>query len=159
MSQISPPIKVWFRMTAYGVILGTIASILVGLVISVDSFNESSISSIINHVAGITMLYGFFGMLFGFNAGLISGLVMGIVSAVLFYEMRRPRTYKISMGLITFIITSYVLFGGSGSLSTNIDFTWAGALGMSVVIAVYASQITARKYIKEISIRKGKAKA
>lgn len=99
--------------------------------------------------------------MYGGTSGLFSGAIMTLVTAMGYKIVRNPRNYKVVMGAITTFVTGGIFFGfGLWELGSDMDFglAWLSALVMSIVIAVYASQMTARKYINEISVQKEKVK-
>lgn len=166
MNRRASIFKIFGRMTASGFILGGIAG---GLVLLTLAFTHVLTADTVYLTLGVifggiiwSLIWGaMFGFMFGGISGFFSGLIMAIISVIGFREIRRPQFYKFSMGLITLVTTGYILFEFWGFLfelfKDNV-MMWASALGMSVVIVIYASQITARKYINEMSVRKGKAK-
>lgn len=105
------------------------------------------------------------GSIFGAISGLFSGFFMAIITRLLFQELRLTLIYKLLMGLTTLVTTSYIFWDSEIWLFLktmrfeNAGSVWAVTLVMSVIIAVYVSQIVARKYINEVSVRKAKAKA
>ena len=155
-------------MTIYGIVLGMVAGVLVSVVILAYQ-STTDISSIV----GTSIVVGvIFGALAGGVSGFCCGLVMMIVTAVAFRELRNRKRLRLIMGLITTGITGgFFVVGGFTILAQymelphynqhlgvypSIDLPWASAMIMSVVIAVYASQIVTRKYIEEMSPRKEK---
>jgi len=141
----------------YGTILGGIAGALVGFVILLP---EASFSDILELLYASTLFGGAFGAVYGGISGIISGIVMTLVTALAFREIHDVKRFKTTMGVITAVITSGVfVLGGLWSLGFNIELAWTGAMILSVVIATYASQIVAKKYLRDISIRKKKVGA
>lgn len=164
MQRFDSLLKMFGRMTIYGAVLGAIAGMLVGFVILLGEFSPEYDQNIISFVAETAVISaiwgGMFGGMYGGASGLFCGFAMTVVTSIGYATVRNPRNYKIVMGTLTAVLTSGVFFlGGLWDLGVEMGIlTWASALGMSVVIAVYASQITARKYINEISMGKEKAK-
>lgn len=157
MSRTRKLAKMWLYMTLYGCALGAVAGFLVGFVILMADASFRDILDLI-YVTGI--FGGAFGGLFGGASGFISGFVMTLVTALAFREVRNIRRFKIVMGSITVVITSSVfLLGGLWDLGSGNGFTWVSAMAMSVVIAVYASQIVAKKYLHDMTARKKKVEA
>lgn len=146
------------QMTAWGVVLGAIAGTLVGATILIS---DASPVDILREIAGLIFLSvfygGSFGGIYGGIAGLISGLVMALVTAVAFREIRNVKVFRLAMGIVTAVITVGVfVVGGLWSFGAGMELTWTAAMAMSVVIAVYASQIVSKKYIKEVGLLKKK---
>lgn len=165
MQRFDSLLKMFGRMTIYGAVLGGIAGVLVGFVILFGEHNPEYDPHIIQfamEVAVISVIWGgMFGGIYGGASGLFCGIVMAVITSIGYGTVRNPRNFKIVMGTITAVITSGIfLVGGLWDLGAGEagDLTWASAMVMSVVIAVYASQITARKYVNEMSLGKAKAK-
>lgn len=159
MARFDSLLKLFGRMTIYGIVLGATAGALVGVTMLMgwgmgDNILDSIASSLI-----LGILYGgIFGGIYGSMGGLFSGTVMTFVTALGYREVRNPQRYKLAMGTITALMTGGTfLFFGLFDLGTN-DMVWLLVVLISVAIAVYASQIAARKYIRELSVRKEKAK-
>ena len=160
MQQFDSLLKMFGRMTIYGVVLGAIAGFLVGMTV-LTAFPGTSAREVLESIVGLIMLSllygGFFGGMYGGTSGLFCGLVMALVTAVAFRDIRNLQRFKIVMGIITTVITSGVfVLGGLWEFSSGIELTWASAMILSVVIAAYASQIVSRKYYYEMSFRKQK---
>jgi len=155
--------KMCSLMTTFGMILGAIAGFLVAWTILITDMGMS-VDEILNEIVEITFLsalYGsMFGGIYGGVSGLISGFFMALVTAVAFRELRNVRRFRIVMGSITAVLTTGVfLLGGLWELGIGLDFTWTVALIMSVVIAVYASQIVSKRYARDSILRKKKIEA
>lgn len=158
MNRSGQLLKMGTLMFLLGMLLGAIAGFLVGWVLLIS---DVPISELPGQILGITFISGFyggmFGGLYGGMSGFISGLGMVLVTAVGFREIRNVRRFRIVMGLITAIMTGGVfLLGGLWDFGYGLELAWTSAMVLSVVIAVYASQIIAKKYIKEMSLRKRK---
>lgn len=160
MNRSGNLVKMIALMTAYGVILGGIAGFLVGwaiLIVDSTTFSESMIRNLINITVLSLMYGGIFGGVYGGGSGLISGFFMAMVTAIAFGEIRNVQRFKMVMGLITGIMTIGVfMLGGLWWFGSGIELTWTLAMILSIVIAVYASQIVSKKYIKQIDLRKKK---
>ncbi|GEM_PF-811284 len=160
-------LKLFGRMTIYGLVLGIFAGMLVGAALAIVIFTTPPSNDIIESAMGGLMFGGIYGAIFGgiygSIAGLFSGIVMTVVTGLGYRIVRNPKTYKYIMGAITAFCTGFVFFGfGLWDLGMEIDsnnITWLLAMLLSVGIAVYASQIAAGKYIIELSNRKEKEKA
>lgn len=166
MGRFDSLLKLFGRMTMYGLGLGAVAGCLVGATLAIAIFAESPSGNILETLfAGLMFggLYGIiFGGLYGSISGLFSGTVMTFVSAIGFGIVRNPQNYKRIMGAITAVVTGFVFFGlGLWDLGMfmDVDMTWSVSLLLSIVIAVYASQIASRKYIADLSVHKEKAKS
>lgn len=158
MNRMGQLVKMGILMTLFGVMLGALAGFLVGWTLLLS---DTPLSDIPREIAGITFISGIYGTMFGGlyggMSGFISGLGMVLVTAVGFREIRNVRRFRIVMGLITAIITGGVfMLGGLWDFGYGLELAWTSAMVLSVVIAVYASQIIAKKYIKEMSLRKRK---
>jgi len=166
MTRFDSLLKIFARMITYGVVLGAIAGFLVGFVLLLFDPYSSPNSDFFNQIIGafiLSLIYGsFFGGMYGGASGFVSGLAMTVVTAIGYATVRNLRNYKIVMGAITAFVTSGIFFGfGLWDMvggNSDMDMAWFSALAMSVVIAVYASQIIARKYVNEMTVRKAKAK-
>jgi len=144
-------------MIIFGTILGAIAGALVGFVILLP---EASFSEILELVYASVLFGGSFGAIYGGTSGFISGAVMSMVTALAFREIHNVKRYKMAMGAITAIVTCAVfMLGGLWGLGMGMELAWTSAMILSVVIATYASQIVAKKYIRDMSIRKKKVGA
>ena len=157
MSRTRSLARMFLYMIWYGCLLGAIAGFLVGFVLLLP---ESSFGEILQLIMASALLGGSFGALYGGGSGLVSGFVMVLVTALAYGEIPNIRRFKIVMGAITALMTSAVfLFGGLWIFGEGMELTWGSAMFMSVVIATYASQIVARKYIRDSSVRKKKVEA
>ena len=146
--------KMFIYMLICGTLLGAIAGALVGFVMLLP---EASFSDILELLYASVLFGGSFGAIYGGIAGLISGIVMTFVTALAFREIPNVKRFTTVMGVITAIVTSAVfLLGGLWGLGFGMELAWTSAMVLSVVIATYASQIVARKYIRDMSIRKKK---
>lgn len=122
-------------------------------------------------VASIGMVAGSFlaavvGLFYGLVAAHFIGLTMALAAAVLFPNGRRPRLLKITFGALTaipiYLVSPFdavksafaqILEGRSNNPLA--DWTALAIL----VIAIYLSQIVAKRYLREISQRKPKVES
>ncbi len=149
--------KMFIYMLIFGTILGAIAGALVGFVMLLP---EASSSDIFDLLYTSVLFGGVFGAIYGGTAGFISGIIMTVVTAVAYREINNVKRYKLVMGAITAVVTSGVfILGGLWRLGLGMELAWTSAMILSVVIATYASQIVAKKYIRDMSIRKKKVGA
>jgi len=158
MEHLQRLAKMCALMTVYGVVLGAIAGTLVGATILMV---DASPADILRELAGLIFLSvfygGMFGGMYGGFSGFISGLMMALVTAVGFREIRNLKTFRYAMGIVTAVVTlSVFVLGGLWDLGIGMELTWTAAMIMSVVIAVYASQIVSKKYFQEIGLQKKK---
>lgn len=151
------------RMGLYGIGLGAIAGFLVGATLLLTQ-GDLTVSEIIASIFGVLVLSaiygGMFGGIYGGFSGIFSGGAMALVTALAFREIRNEKFYRYAMGAVTTVMTTGVFaWGGLWSLGFMDSLAWGAAMVMSVVIAVYASQMTAKKYLRERDVRKQKVKA
>lgn len=163
---MSPYLKIFLRMPAYGFGLGFSAGALSLFTIALMRANDYgfgiTIGGLVGGIVWSIVFGGMIGGMYGTIAGFASGSIMVGVSYMAFRVVQTPRIYKLVMGIITCAATLFVFLDGelmtllSYIQPETADMSAVAVMLMSVVIAVYASQITARKYIHEISIRKQK---
>ena len=153
--------KMIFYMAGLGLLLGAIAGFLGVVTIFVLNILGSSPSEIFSWVGGLILsgfLYGCtFGGGYGGVSGLASGIMMALVTAVGFGEVRNVQVYRLTMGVVTLVMTSGVfILSGLWRYVNSMGLEWIAMVAMSVVIAVYASQIVSKQYIKEVGLFKKK---
>jgi hypothetical protein len=146
--------KMFVNMIWSGCLLGAIAGFLVGFVVILS---DATLDEAFGLVAVSVIFGGSFGALYGGCSGFASGFVMALVTMLAYREIHNTKRFQIVMGIITAVMTSAVfMFGGLWAFGEGIELAWTSAMVMSVVIATYASQIVARKYIRDVNIRKKK---
>lgn len=153
--------KMIFRMAGLGLLLGAMAGFLGTVTIFALNILESSPTEIFSWVGGLILsgvLYGCtFGGAYGGVSGLASGITMALVTAVGFREIPNIKVYRWVMGAITLVTTAGVFsLSGLWRYANSMGLQWTTVLVMSVVIAVYTSQIVSKKYIAEIRLQKKK---
>lgn len=162
MSRIDLFEKIFGRMGLYGIVLGGLAGGLTLLSINLIYSINTQNTIIFEMIAWSLVIGGLTGGIFGGISGFCSGLLMGFTSIIIFRTVHAPFLYKLTMGAITFLTTSFILFRswriGLSLIPIEFRLTWLYALFVSVVIAVYVSQITARKYILDLTTTKKKEK-
>lgn len=163
MTRSRSLIKMFGRMTIFGIFLGAVAGFLVGVALLIMSYDPTydSLPEFVMGTLTVSFVWGgMFGGMYGGASGLFAGLAMAFFTAVGYGTIQDTKSYKRTMGVITAVITSSIfIFGGLFALGMDMGLPWISAMVLSVVIAVYASQITAKKYLAEITVRKEKAKA
>jgi len=162
MKNETPTVRILARMFQYGAVLGGVAGALVLLTAEIIFGNYSQDLSLFWFC--LALVYGAIGgTVMGGIAGLSAGFMMSIITELGFRMVHHKRLYQMAMGLVTGVVVTLVFFGSNiWHFLVRMPFpdagqTWSLTLMMSVVIAVYASQITARKYLIEINRRKEKA--
>lgn len=148
------------RMTFYGFMLGSASGLLVALTIlllpNIENPNFLGIP-----FTPLTAILGGagFGMLFGTVAGFTSGFGMALFTLLLFREVHDEQGFRIFMGSTTFMLTLATLVGRGlwtfGEYAVD-PFVWQVTMAMTLVIAIYASQRTATKYLLDIQTEKTK---
>lgn len=150
---------VW-RMTLYGLVLGGVVGLLVTVTILLfTSLERPTLYGLPLDTQSIIVWGGIFGVLYGTIAGFMSGFGMALFTAILFREVSSVQHFRWFMGSTTFMLTVSIFVGrGLWSLGENIfnPTTWNATMLMSVVIAVYASQRTATKYLIDCHVPKAK---
>lgn len=148
------------RMTLYGLILGGLAGVLVtATILVIPSLERPSFYGFPMTAKSIIVWGAILGILYGTIAGFMSGFGMALFTALLFREVTSEQHFRWFMGSTTFMLTisTFVGRGLWGVGETIIDpTTWNVTMLMSIVIAVYASQRTATKYLLESHAPKSK---
>ena len=162
-----PRINVFLRMTDYGIVVSGIGGAAYGLALLLGMQDGSSMTAVavLAAIVLVSIFGGLFGLFYGSLAAPIIGFAMVLLAAVLSRGGRRPRLLKLSFGALTaaviYLISpldvvreafAQVLQGHSSNALA--DFSAIAVYG----IAIYLSQIVARKYLREAAARKRKAK-
>ncbi len=148
------------RMTVYGLMLGGMAGFLVALtVLLFPSLERPTFYGLPINPQSVIIWGAIFGILYGTIAGFMSGFGMALFTGLLFRDVSSPRHFYWFMGSTTFMLTVSTFVGrglwGMGETLFN-STTWNVTMLMSVVIAVYASQRTATKYLRDSQFPKSK---
>lgn len=148
------------RMTVYGLMLGGVSGLLVTLTILLfTSLEHPTYYGLPLDTSSIIVGGGILGVLYGTVAGFISGIGMALFTAILFREVLSVQHFRWFMGSTTFMLTISTFVGrglwGLGETIFN-PTTWNVTMLMSVVIAIYASQRTATKYLLDCHLPKSK---
>ena len=148
------------RMTTYGFGLGGAAGLLVTLTILLfPSLERPTFHGFPLNPQSIIVWGTIFGVLYGTIAGFMSGFGMSIFTAILFRDGSSTQHFHWFMGSTTFMLTISTFVGrglwGIGETLFN-PTTWNATMLMSIVIAVYASQRTATKYLHDCQSIKSK---
>jgi hypothetical protein len=150
---------VW-RMTGYGLVLGGANGLLVILTILLfPSLERPTFYGLPLEPQPLIMWGGLLGVLYGTVAGFISGFGMTLLTAILFREVLSVQHFRWFMGSTTFMLTIATFVGrGLWGFGENIfnPTTWNTIMLMSIVIAIYASQRTATKYLLDCHVPKVK---
>lgn len=165
MGVYPPAMRIFLRMIILGALLGAIAGFLSLFTISTSFYIRHDVIELARIIEGLFLsiaVGGIYGGFYGGVSGFLSGLAMAVISAILFSKIRNVHLYKFAMGALTALITGTILRITVLEIALVLDYqanvqSWIVAIVMSVVIAVYASQITARKYLREMSVRKQKS--
>ena len=148
------------RMTLYGLVLGGLAGVLVTVTILIfPALERPSFYGFPMSSQSIIAWGGILGILYGTIAGFMSGFGMALFTAILFREVASEKHFRWFMGSTTFMLTisTFVGRGLWGFGETVIDpTTWNITMLMSIVIAVYASQRVATKYLLDSYAPKSK---
>lgn len=148
------------RMTLYGLVLGGASGFLVTLtILLVPALDRPTFYGLPLDTATIILGGVFFGVLFGTIAGFTSGFGMALFTALLFREVNDMMRFRLMMGSTTLMLTVATLVGrGLWDFGTLVidPTTWQVTMVMSVLIAMYASQRVATKYLLELNPEKVK---
>ncbi len=148
------------RMTLYGLVLGGLAGMLVtATILIIPSLERPTFYGFPMAPQSIIVWGGILGILYGTIAGFMSGFGMALFTAILFREVVSVQHFRWFMGSTTFMLTISTFVGrGLWGIGENIidPTTWNVTMLMSIVIAVYASQRTATKYLRESYATKSK---
>ena len=167
LDRTQPWINVFTRMGLYGAAISTLSGCAYFLAIA---FGLPYMSRMPFDVALSGLFFGsllsaLVGLLYGLLIAHVIGLAMALTAALFFPDGRRPRLLKIAFGALT-AIPIYLV---SPFDAVKTGFAWilegssANPLADWSVLAIYAlaiylSQIVARKHLREISRRKPKEK-
>lgn len=142
------------RMTLYGFLLGGASGFLVTLtILFVPALDRPTVYGIPIATGAFILGGAMLGILFGTVAGFASGFGMALFTGLLFREVNDIPRFRIMMGSTTLMLTVATLVGRGvwdfGALIID-PTTWQVTMVMSVVIAIYASQRVATKYLIEL---------
>lgn len=160
--QIHHRFHILVGMMGYGTILGGTAGFLsaLALILTSGEFHfVANLPLLLLEILAVGLFGMIFGGIFGTFAGIASGIAMSLVTALFFKDIPSHLTYRSAMGLVTMGVTGIFFFDTlRQSRIDGIDLmAWDMTIAMAIVIAMYASQRVAERYLFEWSIRKMKA--
>ncbi len=154
------------RMTLFGTVVSTLGGFMfvLGLLANAAPV-DATLDGYLTQLLLAAILGGSVGFVYGFIASLVLGFMIAALTMVFFREMRFPRLFRAAAGIVTAVIIYLVspLNVVPWSLSTVLKndvsrSPEAVAVLVLYLVAIYLSQIVARKYICEVSPIGRKAK-
>ena len=161
--RLQPKAKIIVNMLRYGTVLGGFAGALsmVILILSSDSFQflGDTLPVMFIEILSIAAFGLIYGGIFGLIAGMYSGVTMTFITSLFYVDIRSPKGYKVTMGVVSAISTSLFLVTSVWHLRLEgmSASSWNIMMVLLVGLAIYASQQIASAYLYEWTIRKQKA--
>ncbi|MCY3780683.1 MAG: hypothetical protein OXG78_10275 [Chloroflexi bacterium] len=165
--QTQPWINVCMRMVMCGTAVSTLGGFAFGMafLFGLPAASSMTLEIVLSGIFTGFVFGGGFGLIYGILASPIIGLAMTVTAALFFRCGRRPRLLKLTFGTLTavpiYLVSPFHIVRNAfaqileGS-SYNLLADWS--VMAIYVLAIYLSQIVARKYLREISPRKRKDK-
>lgn len=163
---LGPRAMIVLRMSVYGTLTSILGAFMFGLGF-VEHILPSAptLEDILAQIGLAAMMGGGIGFAYGFAASTFLGLAIALSTLVFFRGMRHPRLFRAVAGATTAVAVYCVspLDVVRWSLATIMTsdvgrYPESGAVLVLYILAIYLSQIVARKYIREIAISVPKAK-
>ena len=154
------------RMTLFGTVVSTLGGFMfvLGLLANAAPV-DATLDGYLTQFVLAAKLGGSVGFVYGFIASLVLGFMMAALTLVFFREMRFPRLFRAVAGIVTavgiclFSPLNVVPWSLSAVLKNDVSRSpEAVAVLVLYLVAIYLSQIVARKYICEVSPIERKAK-
>lgn len=163
-----PRISVFLSMTDYGLVVSGIGGAMYGmaLLLGLPNGQSADIATVLIAIVLGLIFGGLIGLFYGALASPILGFAMALFAAVFCRDGRRPRLLKLTFAALTAVVIFLVspldvvkeafaqVLQGS-SINPLADFSAIAVY----FIAIYLSQIVARKYLRQVSARRRKDKA
>lgn len=167
LKTIGPRAMIVLRMSIYGMAVSSLGGFMYGLAfLGQIAPKEASWVDYPTQFALAAFFGGGIGLCYGFIAAPALGCMIASLTLLFFREMSYPRLFRAAAGTITaagiYLVSPLDIV--SWSLSTVLNNNVARspesvAVLVLYVLAIYLSQIVARKYIQEVSPNERKAKA
>ncbi len=164
MKTVAPHETMAMRMGKYGTAVSSLGGFMCAMAVMADSAGTTV--DYANAAVGLALIFGGgIGFAYGRVASYVIGCSMVVVTLALFREIRYPWQLKFVYGMITATIVYF--FSPFDIVRLSIaSFLSGQSIGLIAdlsviavyVIAIYLSQIVARKYISEVSLTGRKAK-
>lgn len=166
LKTIDPRALLVLRMSLYGMAVSSLGGFMYGLAfLGQIAPKETSWVDYLTQFALAAFLGGGIGLCYGFIAAPMLGFMIAALTLLFFREMTYPRLFRAAAAAITaagiYLVSPLNVV--SWSLSTVLNNNVARspesvAVLVLYVLAIYLSQIVARKYIQEVSPNGQKAK-
>lgn len=154
------------RMSVYGTLTSILGAFMFSLgFIENTFFNDANWEEYLELIVPTALMGGGIGFFYGFAASTLLGLAIASLTFVFFRETRHPWLFRVVAGILTavgiYMISPLDVVRWSLATILNNDIShYPESVAVSVlyVLAIYLSQIVARKYIQEVSPNGRKAK-
>ncbi len=164
---IGPRTMIVLRMSLYGMAISTLGGFMFGLEFLGHVMpKDSTLDDYLMQFLFAMIFGGGIGYIYGFVASPLLGIMIASLTLIFFREMHHPRLFRAAAGAITagLIYIFSPLDVVRWSLATMLNNDISGypesvAVLILYVLAIYLSQIVARKYIHDVSPDGRKAKA
>ncbi len=162
---IGPRAMIVLRMSLYGMAISTLGGFMFGLGF-LGHATDSTLDEYLTQFLLAMIFGGGIGYVYGFVASPLLGIMIASLTLIFFREMRHPRLFRAAAGAITagviYIFSPLDIVRWSLATMLNNDISrYPESVGVLIlfVLAIYLSQIVARKYIQDVSPNGRKAKA
>ncbi|MCY4073064.1 MAG: hypothetical protein OXG60_17355 [Chloroflexi bacterium] len=167
LKTIGPRAMIVLRMSLYGMAISTLGGFMFGLAfLGQIAPIEASWVDYLMQFALAAFFGGGIGYCYGFIAAPALGFMIASLTLVFFREMTYPRLFRAAAATITaagiYLVSPLNVVSWSLSTVLSNDVTRSPetvAVLVLYVLAIYLSQIVARKYIREVSSNGRKVKA
>lgn len=160
-----PLLKVLLRMVLYGVALSVAGGSVYGaaMLLGMPEATSMSLDDLLSGLVLGSLFGGIYGLAYGVLAMPVIGFVMTITAALFFRKQRRPWRLQCTFGAIA-AVSIYlasplnIVQDAFAALLTGQSFNLLADLTVMAItlLAIYCSQIVARKYLRDISHGKRK---
>lgn len=150
MLAYNPHINVFIRITFYATVAGPLLLLAHGSITVFGSVDNSRLEDFLRFVLEMT----FFFIMLGFVFGLKLGLFTAFVTWLFCRTVHRCERARLVIGLLTVLFLlpfAQVLPGNIERLPNTLDKLFAVVVVMPYILALYWSQVVARKYIADVN--------
>ncbi|MCY4021344.1 MAG: hypothetical protein OXG39_18195 [Chloroflexi bacterium] len=167
LKTIGPRAMIVLRMSLYGMAISTLGGFMYGLgFLEHIAPIDPSWDDYLAQFAFAAFFGGGIGFCYGFLAAPVLGYMIALLALIFFREMTYPRLFRAAAATITaagiYLVSPLDVVSWSLATVLNNNFVQspeAVAVLVLYVLAIYLSQIVARKYIQEIPSEGRKVKA
>ena len=166
LNRFSPQDMIELRMILFGTVVSTLGGFMFGLGLLANAASvDATLDGYLTQFVLAAILGGGVGFVYGYIASLVLGFMIAALTLVFFREMRYPLLFRAVAGIVTavgiylFSPLNVIPWSLSTVLKNDVSRSpVAAAVLVLYLVAIYLSQIVARKYICEVSSFGRKAK-